>query len=104
MKNYDNFIKRCKYFIDSESFCDSFSDIQDLFERYCCNDYSLFGTLLCLDLNIKLNIMQNIYHSESIDEILIGDLEWSKKEWNKMIDKLKEQNPPTLFVKENNEE
>lgn len=79
---------------------DSVSEIQQLFDRYGCNDYCLFETLLYLELHIKLHTWQNSLRSGNISAILIDDLDWCKKEWNRNIDKLKEQSPPTLFVKE----
>lgn len=100
MNQKHKFIQNCKDVIRSSIWVECVSEIQNLFNRYECNNYSLFETLLYLELHIVLHTHQNAFTSKNISNILIDELEWCKKEWNRNIDKLKEQSPPTLYTKE----
>lgn len=94
------FIQNTKDVVTPYIWMKAVSEIQKLFDRYECNNYSLFETLLYLELHIILHTYQSARWSQKISDILVYDLDWCKKEWNRNIEKLKEQSPPTLYTKE----
>lgn len=94
------FIKTVFDIPDFNIYKESVLYIQALFDIYGSNDYSLFQKLLVIHLNRRLLILQDAYYDKHIAELIIGDRSYYNDEWNFYMNKLKEQSPPTLFVKE----